>query len=217
MSGAAVRVTLKLATSLDGRIALASGASKWITGPEARDQVHQLRASHDAVLTGIGTVLADDPQMTARPGGPPVERQPLRVVLDTHWRTPARAQILAGGQTVIAHDPDAAAPTGLEADPLPAPLDGAGRVDFGFVIGALAARGVQSVMVEAGAEIAGAAIRSGLVDRIEWFRAPLLIGAEGRPCIAGLGLETLTDAPMFQRTSVRACGADLWETYERRP
>ena len=159
----------------------------------------------------------DDPQMTARPADGSVERQPLRVVLDTHWRTPPQAQVLAGGATLIVHGPDAAAPIEAAIDSLQAPLDGTGRVDFGFVIAALAARGVQSVMVEAGAEIAGAAICSGLVDRIEWFRAPLLIGGEGRPCIAGLGLETLTAAPIFQRTGVRTCGADLWETYERRP
>ena len=209
-----LRVTLKLATSLDGRIALANGQSKWITGPEARRQVHRMRADHDAILTGIGTVLADDPQLTARPDGVASGDQPQRVVLDSQLRMPTDAAMLEGPPVWVFHV--AAAPAGLgAAELIQTEADADGRVSFEAVIQTLKERGVQSLMIEAGAEIAGSAIRSGLVTHIEWFRASMLIGAEGRACIAGLGLEELALAPTFQRISVRACGADLWETYQR--
>jgi diaminohydroxyphosphoribosylaminopyrimidine deaminase/5-amino-6-(5-phosphoribosylamino)uracil reductase len=209
-----LRVTLKLATSLDGRIALANGQSQWITGPEARGQVHRMRAEHDAILTGIGTVLADDPQLTARQNGVAGVEQPQRVVLDSHLRMPTDAAMLEGPAVWVFHVAEAS--TGLgAAELIQTEADADGRASFKAVIQTLQERGVQSLMIEAGAEVAGSAIRSGLVTHIEWFRAPMLIGAEGRACIAGLGLEELALAPTFQRTSVRACGADLWETYQR--
>lgn len=209
-----MRVTLKLATSLDGRIALANGQSKWITGPEAREQVHLMRSGHDAILTGIGTVLADDPQLTARPDGVASEDQPRRVVLDSHLRMPADAAMLTGAPVWVFHVAEASKGLGA-AELIQTEADVFGRACFKAVLQTLRERGVQSLMIEAGAETAGSAIRSGLVTHIEWFRAPMLIGAEGRACIAGLGLEELSLAPTFQRTSVRACGADLWETYQR--
>ena len=209
-----LRVTLKLATSLDGRIALANGQSKWITGPEARGQVHRMRAEHDAILTGIGTVLADDPQLTARPDGVASGDQPRRVVLDSHLRMPADAAMLTGAPVWVFHVAEASSGLGA-AELIQTEADAFGHVSFKAVLQTLLERGVQSLMIEAGAEIAGSAICSGLVTHIEWFRAPMLIGAEGRACIAGLGLEELSLAPTFQRTSVRACGADLWETYQR--
>lgn len=219
MSVPGVTVTLKLATSLDGRIALADGRSKWITGSEAREEVHQMRARHDAVLTGVGTVLADDPQMTARPGGAPSAAQPIRAVMDTHLRTPASAAMFRTGPVMIYHSGDdgaaalALTEAGARLERVAAGADG--RVGFLAVLQHLAGEGVLTVMIEAGGALAGAALRSELVDRIEWFRAPKLIGAEGRPCIAELGLESLDAAPIFTRTQARPIGADLWETYER--
>ncbi len=213
-ASAPMQVTLKLATSLDGRIALANGQSQWITGPEARAEVHRMRASHDAILTGIGTVLADDPQMTARPDGVLANRQPQRIVLDSQLRLPAYAEILTGEPVWVFHT--GGARSDLEnVELFETEADDGGRVSFSAVMQSLAARGVGSVMIEAGGEIAGAAIRSDCVTRIEWFRAPRLIGAEGRACIAGLGLEELSLAPTFKRMEVRACGADLWETYQK--
>ena len=209
-----LRVTLKLATSLDGRIALANGQSKWITGPEARRQVHRMRADHDAILTGIGTVLADDPRLTARPDGVASGDQPQRVVLDSQLRMPTDAVMLEGPPVWVFHVAAASAGLGA-AELIQTEADADGRASFEAVIQTLQERGVQSLMIEAGAEIAGSAIRSGLVTHIQWFRAPMLIGAEGRACITGLGLEELALAPTFQRISVRACGADLWETYQR--
>jgi diaminohydroxyphosphoribosylaminopyrimidine deaminase/5-amino-6-(5-phosphoribosylamino)uracil reductase len=219
VSVAGVTVTLKLATSLDGRIALGDGRSKWITGPQAREQVHLMRARHDAVLTGVGTVLADNPQMTARPGGVAADVQPVRAVMDTHLRTPASAALFGAGPVVIYHSHDdgpamiALAGAGAQLQRIAGRLDG--RACLGAALEHLAGSGVRTVMIEAGGTLAGAALRSGRVDRIEWFRAPKLIGAEGRPCIAELGLESLDAAPIFTRTQVRSVGADLWETYER--
>ncbi|MEQ8405302.1 MAG: RibD family protein [Oceanicaulis sp.] len=216
---AGLKVTLKLATSLDGRIALGDGRSKWITGPEAREQVHLMRAGHDAVLTGVGTILADDPQMTARPGGEPAATQPVRAVLDTHLRTPSDAALLKAGPAVIFHVRDdgpaalALAEAGAQLERVSAGSNA--RVHLPAVLQALAGMGASSVMIEAGGAVAGAALRSGLVDRIEWFRAPKVIGGDGLACIADLGLESLEAAPIFTRTQARPIGADLWETYER--
>jgi len=189
MSAAArPRVTLKLATSLDGRIALANGASKWITGPESRAEVHRMRAAHAAILTGVGTVLADNPQMTARPEGG-CERQPDVIVMDSHDRTPSDAAVFAEtarSVTLVPHR------------------------DIGRAIA-----DYETVMIEAGAQIAASAMAAGLVDRIEWFRAPMVLGGDGLPVIAALGLETLDAAPIFKRTGIRERGADVQESYER--
>lgn len=213
------RVTLKLATSLDGRIALADGQSKWITGPEARAEVHRLRASHDAVLTGIGTVLADDPQMTARPDDAPAARQPVRAVLDTRLRIPPGARMLKAAGVMIFHvSGDAEAVERLEAvgaQCVRIGADAEGRASIPAALTALADRGCGSVMIEAGGTVAGAAIAASCLDRLEWFRAPRIVGGDGRACISALGLERLDAAPMFRRTGVRALGADLWERYQR--
>lgn len=203
-------VTLKLATSLDGRIATASGESRWITGEAARLEGHRLRAAHDAILVGVGTVLTDDPELTARLPGRPVD-QPLRVVLDSRLRTPATAR-LAGPNTLIL---TAAAPRpvgGAEVERVTAPD---GRPEPAAVLAAIRRKGADSVLIEGGGEVAAAFLRAGLVDRIEWFRAPVLLGAEGRPCVAALSLAKLADAPKFRRLSVEVVGDDLWERYER--
>ena len=216
---ASARVTLKLATSLDARIALASGESKWITGPEARDAVHHLRADHDVLLTGIGTILADNPQMTASPGGHHAARQPLRAVLDTRLRTPPGCALLTQGQAVIFHggDAPASAVKALEAAGARCVSckPGPSGIDILHVMEWLASNSSSSVMIEAGGRVAASAIRARIVDRIEWFRAPVLLGGDGLPVIAALGLETLDAAPMFRRTHLRECGADTWETWER--
>lgn len=182
------RVTLKLATSLDGKIALANGQSKWITGPESRAEVHRMRAAHQAILTGIGTILADDPEFTARTA-PPAERQPDLIILDRQGRVPMTAKVFAepSRQVVLRASKDLAA----------------------------ALSGYETVMIEAGAEIAASALKAGIVDRIEWFRAPIVLGGDGLGVFAGLGLESLELAPIFQRTGVIERGADLQESYER--
>lgn len=204
-------VTLKLATSLDGRIATASGESKWITGEEARLQGHRLRAAHDAILVGVGTVLADDPELTARLPGRAVD-QPLRVVLDSGLRTPATAK-LAGPNTLILTTAEPRPVGGAEVRRLAA--DDEGRPAVSSVLAALEAAGMASVLIEGGGQVAAAFLRAGAVDRLEWFRAPVLLGGEGRPCVAALDLAKLADAPKFRRLHVEPVGNDLWERYER--
>lgn len=215
------RITLKLATSLDGRIALAGGASQWITGSEARAAVHDLRAAHGAVLTGVGSILADDPLMTARPGNG-AAAQPLRVVLDTRLRTPSGARLFSESPDsvviVCAADVPARARTALErlgAQVIPLNRFDGPHVSFSAALDRLSGLGVSRVMIEAGARVAASAVKSGRVTHIEWFRAPVLLGGDSWPVISALGLETLDGAPRFRRTGVREAGEDLHESYER--
>lgn len=204
------RVTLKLATSLDGRIATASGESKWITGPEARRQGHGLRATHDAILVGVETVLADDPELNVRLpdyAGP----HPLRVVLDSRLRTPATAKVASGNTLILT----TAAPHAIGQAEVVAVAADDGRPSVAAVLEALTARGVKSLLIEGGGRVAASFLQAGVVDAIEWFRAPILLGGEGRPCVAGLALANLADAPKFRRLGVEPVGDDLWERYAR--
>lgn len=205
-----VRVTLKLATSLDGRIATATGESKWITGEAARLEGHRLRAAHDAILVGVETVLADDPELTARLPGRPVD-QPLRVVLDSRLRTPPTAKVAQGDTLLL-----------TTAEPKPVgearveQVEAAdGRPAAEAVLRAIRRAGAGSVLIEGGGQVAASFLRAGLVHRLEWFRAPVLLGGEGRPCVAALALAKLADAPKFRRLSAEPVGDDLWERYER--
>ena len=205
------RVTLKLATSLDGRIATATGESKWITGETARLEGHRLRAAHDAILVGVETVLADDPELTARLPGRPVD-QPLRVVLDSRLRTPPTAKVAQGGDSLIL---TLAEPAPVGSAAVERVEAGDGRPSASAALSALKRRGVSSVLIEGGGQVAASFLRAGLVDRLEWFRAPILLGEEGRPCVAALALARLSDAPKFRRLAAEPCGDDLWERYER--
>ena len=206
-----MRVTLKLATSLDGRIATATGESRWITGEAAREQGHRLRAAHDAVLVGVQTVLADDPQLTVRLPGRPVD-QPLRVVLDSRLRTPAAAR-LAGAGTLILTTAEPYAVGGALVERVDS--DGDGRPTVEAVLKALKRHGVGSVLIEGGGQVAASFIAADAVDALEWFRAPILLGGDGRPCVAALTMAQLSDAPRFRRLAVEPLGDDLWERYER--
>ncbi|GLK50064.1 hypothetical protein GCM10017620_30380 [Brevundimonas intermedia] len=205
-----MRVTLKLATSLDGRIATADGESRWITGEAARLEGHRLRAGHDAILVGVETVLKDDPELTARLPGRSVD-QPLRVVLDSRLRTPGTAK-LAGENTLILTAVEARAVGSAQVRQVEAED---GRPAIPAVLKALKTAGVESVLIEGGGQVAAAFLRAGAVDRLEWFRAPILLGGEGRPCVAALALAKLADAPKFRRLGVEPVGDDLWERYAR--
>jgi diaminohydroxyphosphoribosylaminopyrimidine deaminase/5-amino-6-(5-phosphoribosylamino)uracil reductase len=211
-------VTLKLATSLDGRIATAAGESRWITGPEARAEAHRLRAAHDAVLVGIGTALADDPELTVRLEGF-LGVQPARVVLDSRQRLSCTAKLVQTATAVPTYVVTTASPSpdlvALGVRVLQVKAVGDGRPELAAALAALKVEGLERVMVEGGGEVAGAFLRCGLVERIEWFRAPVLLGAEGRPGIGALAVNELKAAPRFRRTEVRPVGVDLWETYER--
>lgn len=205
-------VTLKIATSLDGRIGTASGESQWITGPEARAQGHRLRAASDAILVGVETVLADDPRLTTRLPEGETGPDPLRVVLDSRLRTPPFARLAGPGTLIVTtREPQ---PVG-EAEVVRVAADPAGRPRVEAVLDLLSSRGVKSLMVEGGGRVAAAFVAAGVVDRIEWFRAPLLLGADARPGVAALALARLSHAPRFRRLAVEPLGDDLWERYER--
>lgn len=205
-----MRVTLKLATSLDGRIATASGESQWITGEAARLEGHRLRAAHDAILVGVETVLHDDPELTARLPGRSVD-QPLRVVLDSRLRTPQAAKV-AGENTLIL---TAVKPRSIGAAKVVQIDAKDGRPTIPAVLKALEIAGATSLLIEGGGQVAAAFLRADAVDALEWFRAPVLLGGEGRPCIAALALAKLADAPKFRRLGVEPVGDDLWERYAR--
>lgn len=205
-----LRVTLKLATSLDGRIATASGESQWITGPEARQQGHRLRATHDAILVGVETVLADDPELTVRLPDY-AGTHPLRVVLDSRLRTPATAKVASGNTLILT----TAAPRAIGKAEVVAVAAEDSRPAVSAVLEALTTRGVTSLLIEGGGRVAASFLQAGVVDAIEWFRAPILLGGEGRPCVASLALAKLADAPKFRRLGVEPVGDDLWERYAR--
>lgn len=212
------RVTLKLATSLDGRIATASGESQWITGEPARAEGHRLRATHDAVLIGIGTALADDPLLTVREPGLE-DRQPARIVMDTRQRLSPGSRLArsATGSPVIVMTVQLPSPALLRAgvEVIQVHSGRNGRVSLPHALTILRERGLISLLVEGGGEIATSFLRADAVDRIEWFRAPILLGAEGRPGIGQLTVERLGEARRFRRLAVEPCGDDLWERYER--
>lgn len=217
-------VTLKLATSLDGRIATASGESRWITGSAARDRAHALRAAHDAILVGTDTVAADDPQLTCRLpglGG----RSPVRVVLDRRLRLPLAARVFAEASTVPtwvltlgSSSPErwrALRERGVEI--VAAEPDGDGRIDLEKALLALGGRGLTRVLVEGGGRLAASLWRGGLVDRVVWMHAPLALGGDGVAAVAALGLDRLADAPRLELASIQTAGGDIVETYRLAP
>ena len=211
-------VSLKLATSLDGRIATATGESRWITGDQSREQVHRLRAEHDAVVVGVETALADDPELTVRlPDfkGP----QPARVVLDSRQRLPDGCKLVATARDIptylISINPPEARLTDAGVRVLQVHAVGDERPELAEVVRALAAEGLERLFVEGGGQVAASFLRCGLVDALEWFRAPLIIGGEGRPGIGALAVQALSDAPKLKRVDLQLLGPDVWERYER--
>ena len=216
-------VTLKLATSLDGRIAIASGESQWITGPPARERAHALRAAYDAIMVGTGTVLADDPQLTCRLPGLG-QHSPLRVVIDRHLRIPPTMGLIAGARgvptwvlTLPSADPvrrQALLDNGVTVIDIEPEADG--TIGLAAALAALGERGITRLLVEGGGQLAAALARARLVDRLAWVHAPLLIGNDGVPAIAGLGLEALANAPRFERLSTEIVGDDVLTVFRAR-
>ena len=214
-------VTLKLATSLDGRIATGAGESRWITGEAARAEVQKLRTAHDGVLIGVGTARADDPELLARTTPPP-RRQPVRVVMDTEFSLAPRGRLFdaldrATLLVIGAADGDAARRKVLEA--AGALTAGVARgpvgVDVDAALAAMLERGIARVLCEGGGQLAASLIAAEVVDRLEWFRAPMVLGGDGRPGVAALALSSLAAAPRFKRVALRELGPDIWESYER--
>jgi len=179
-------VTWKVASTLDGRVAAADGTSRWITGPQARREVHELRAQVDAVLVGTGTALADDPSLTVRADdGTLATRQPVRVVMGSR-PIPADAALRNGAAPLLVYP----------------------RQDPREVLADLAARGVQHVLLEGGPTLAAAFVRAGLVDRVRWYLAPALLGA-GAPAVGDLGVPTIGAAIRLRVRGIAQVGADV--------
>jgi diaminohydroxyphosphoribosylaminopyrimidine deaminase/5-amino-6-(5-phosphoribosylamino)uracil reductase len=216
-------VTLKLATSLDGKLALSSGESRWITGEAARAHGHMLRATHDAIAVGIGTVVADDPELTCRLPGLH-DRSPLRVVFDGQGRIADGAKLVRSARqhkTIVITD------TGIVPQ-LALRLIGAGvdvhgvarnddRLDLKDALRILAGLGITRLLVEGGAALAAAFLRADLVDRLVWYRAPMVIGDDGRGGVAALELRNLAHGARYRRTAMQSLGGDTMETFERTP
>ena len=202
-------VRLKLATSLDGRSALASGDSKWISGEASRRDVQRWRARSGAIITGAGTVLIDNPSLTVRLGDDTPFVPPLRVVLDPGLATVARGHVRAGdAPTLYVHAPDARLPRGIETETAAAPVH-AGRFDLEGVLQLLAARQINDVLVEAGATLAGAFLEAGLVDELVLYVAPVILGAHARPLFDGLDIGAMADRRQMQVVDSRRFGDDV--------
>jgi len=214
-------VTLKLASTLDGRIATRTGESRWITGEPARRAAHALRGSNDAVLVGVGTVMADDPDLTCRlPGYRPTPV--VRVVADSHLRTPLTMRLIATAKSTptwmlirSGTDPDrrnAVADLGVRLLEVPGAPTG---VDLAAGLRALGEAGITRLLVEGGAQIAAALLRAGLVDRIAWFHAPAVMGGDGWPAVQAFGTERLAGMPRFRRRRALPLGEDMLSEFVR--
>jgi diaminohydroxyphosphoribosylaminopyrimidine deaminase/5-amino-6-(5-phosphoribosylamino)uracil reductase len=205
---------LKLAGSLDGRIATPTGESQWITSPESRATVHRLRARVDAIMVGSETVLADDPELTARRGERVVHR-PVRVLIDSKLRVPASAKLYRNHpeRTWVLCSPNAAASRqrrlkALGARVLEVPVR-TGKLDLKRSVARLAREGLTQILVEGGGVLAAALLRARLVDELHWFVAPRLLGGDGRPSLGDLGLKSLIASPLIDGR-VGRLGGDLY-------
>lgn len=213
-------VTLKLATSFDGRIATATGHSQWITGPEARRRVHALRSRHDAVMVGAGTARADDPSLTVRDLG--IHQQPVRVVVSRHLDLPLMSQLARTAQEIpvwLCHGNDASperlsAWSGLGATLLPCAVTGM-QLDPLSVLQALGRQGLTRVFCEGGGALAASLLSADLVDELVGFTAGFAIGAEGLPGIGALGLARLEGAARFDLVRTEVVGKDVLHHWRR--
>lgn len=213
-------VLLKCAATLDGRLATRTGDSRWVTGEAARAYVHRLRHDYDAILVGVGTVLADNPQLTSRIPASPDGRKPkdpLRIILDTHLRIPGTAGVLnpdSEAETLIVTGPiDASRKNAVMRHPkvriLEAPLHD-GRIDLNHLVGMLGEMGVTSLLIEGGSRVSAAALAAGIVDKILFFYAPKILGGDdGVPICSGPGPESMQDSIPVHRMSVRWFDPDI--------
>jgi diaminohydroxyphosphoribosylaminopyrimidine deaminase / 5-amino-6-(5-phosphoribosylamino)uracil reductase len=207
-------ISLKLATTLDGKIAMSGGESRWITGERARAHTHLLRAQHDGVMIGIGTALADDPELTCRL--PAIDAAPVRIVVDTMARLSPASKLACSANrlpvwllTSKPADTGAVQAGGVKV--LTVPQNGK-VVDLSAAMNLLAAEGLTRILVEGGATLATALLQAHLVDRLFWYRAPSIMG-EGTPAVASLGLSHLGDMPRFKHEGTIRLADDVLETY----
>lgn len=219
-------LTLKLATSFDGKIATATGESRWITGPAARRLVHCERARNDAVLVGGGTARADDPDLRVRGLG--VARQPVRLVASRHLNLPPSPRMLStlkkGAPVWLLHgdeegdvaDTDHARFDAAGAELLPVAVGSGGQLDPTAILSALGAKGITRLFCEGGGALGASFLGAGLVDELIGFTAGVALGAEGRPALGAMGLERLDSAPRFDLVETKAAGSDVFHRWVRR-
>ncbi len=210
-------ITLKTATTLDGAIAAFTGTSQWITGPAARRRGHLLRAQNDAILTGMGTVKADDPTLTCRLVGLD-DVSPLRIVLDPAGELSTDSNLVKTASNVPVWQivrPDVA-PCGGDVETMTGTPVSGDKIDLINIMEAIASRGINRVLVEAGGAVSAAFLQADLVDEIAWFRHPSIMGADALNAFSNLGLETPDVATSFERISVTPLEEDVMERYLRK-
>ena len=207
-------VTLKVATTLDSRIATRTGESQWITGPSARNYGHLLRATHDAIMVGRGTVEADDPSLTCRLPGM-ADRSPVRIFLDTHGKVTGPLHLLSGEGPPVWRIAKTGTPAIPGVETIEVGLGADGQIDLEQALKILSERGITRLLVEGGGTLAAGLIRSELVDRIEWARASSVIGGDGLPAINMLGIERIADMQGYTLVESRPLGDDILSIYER--
>ena len=211
-------VTLKVATTIDGYVASRTGDSQWITGIQARRYGHIMRARHDAILSGIGTIEADDPMLTCRVKG--LEHQsPIRVIMDTYGRLASNSAIVMSADKVPVWRYRGANRAPLLAlpkvDDIPSPIEPDGRLMISSVISDLVDRGITRLLVEAGPKLTTAFLKSGYVDRIHWYRSSGIMGEDGKAVITSLEIERLADLKKLYRLETLPLGPDNLEIYTR--
>ena len=211
-------VTLKLATSLDGKIALANGQSEWITGERSREQGRRLRAQHDAIAVGANTAVLDNPQLTTRIAG---ELDPQRVIFDSRLRLSSSSNLAQTARDIpvlLFHDAALVTDSNLLKSMgvflLPVTKNDTG-LDVAEALTVLRNRGIETLLVEGGGTLAASFLRLGVVDRIDWFRAPILLGGDGRNAVGALGLEEMSEVFKLPRVQLSELGDDIYERYQR--
>ena len=211
-------ITLKLATSLDGKIALANGQSEWITSERSRAQGRRLRSEHDAIAIGANTAVLDNPQLTTRIAGRP---DPQRVIFDSRLRVSPQSNLAKTARDIpvlLFHD----AALKTEASPLKdmgvflLPIARTSKgLDVAEALSVLRNRGIETLLVEGGGTLAASFLRLGVVDRIDWFRAPIILGGDGRNAVGDLRIEAMQDVFKLPRVHLSELGDDIYERYQR--
>jgi diaminohydroxyphosphoribosylaminopyrimidine deaminase/5-amino-6-(5-phosphoribosylamino)uracil reductase len=210
-------ITVKLATSLDGRIATHSGESKWISGPDSRAMAHRLRADSDAVMIGSGTALVDNPDLTCRLPGLE-DRSPIRIIIDGRLRLPLTAKVVVSAAKtptwIISRNDNPperiAAFLGCGVEVIEVAVAADGKICLAGALRELGRRGLTRVLVEGGSFMTAALLRAKLVDRLAWFHAPILMGGDGIPASSSFGVDRLTQAPRFRPLDVEVMGSDVF-------